>query len=323
MRPYLISLLLMTLVASSALLCGAAGFNLEDPEVLSTILWDIRLPRIAVAAVCGAAQGIAGALCQGLFRNSLASPSILGTAQGAIFAGVFAFYAGGLTYTWYSLPLAAALGAGLTTAFLFMLLKRGLCPSLTHLLVLGFALSSLLGALTSLILSLALADYQKAMAMMYWLMGGFSGASWQHVWAILPPFVAALLSLGGGLPEQLNVHVLGEEVASSVGIDPERLKNRVIVAIALLVGTSVCVGGGLPFVSLMVPHIVRIFVGGEHRRLFVLSGLNGISLAVGADILARTLHAPVEIEVGIFTALLGAPFFIYLLWRQQKNHALL
>jgi iron complex transport system permease protein len=311
-------------IFSLALIIGAAEITSLDREVRATILWDIRLPRVVLAALCGAAQGLAGALCQGLFRNSLASPSILGTANGAILAGVMGFYLGGFAYTWYSLPLAAGAGALLITGFLCVLLARGICPSLSQLLLVGFALSSLLAALTSLVLSLALADYQKSMAMLYWLMGGFAGSSWQHVLALLPLFLlACVLVASGGLAQQMNVHTLGEDVAASVGCNSTQLKFRAIIAISLFVGSSVAVGGSLPFVSLMVPHILRTFVGGEHRRLFGLSAINGASLAIAADLLARSLWAPLEIEVGIFTAIFGAPFFIYLLWRQQKSHAFL
>ncbi len=321
--PYLISLLLLGASISLALLLGSVNIwgSASADELFATIFWQIRLPRLAVAGLCGAAQALAGALCQGLFRNSLASPSVLGTAQGAVLAGVLAFYGAGSSMHWYSLPMIASSGALLTTLLILVCMHQGLVPSLTHLLVFGLALSSLLAALTSLVLSLALADYSKAMTMLYWLMGGFAGSSWPQLQAIaIPLALGTLMALF--LAKPLNVFVLGDEVACSLGVGGKELTWWSVVASSLLVGGSVCVGGGLPFVSLLVPHLVRIFVGGEHFRLFVLSALNGMSLAIAADLLARTVVAPGEIEVGIFTAILGTPFFIYVLWRQQFSHAI-
>jgi len=289
----------------------------QDAELARTILFDIRLPRLIAAALVGGALAAAGVVSQGLFRNDLASPSVLGTEAGGSLAAVLVFYLGAQHTHWVTMPLAAFLGALAATTLVFRLASRTLRMPMETLLLTGFALNALFGALTSLVISLSLEDYQKAGAVLHWLLGGFAAKGWEHVaMGILP--VTAGLAMLFALAPRLDVLALGEEVAASLSVDLVRLRRIAVIAMAILVGAAVAVGGAIPFVGLIVPHATRRLVGPSHRRLLVLSTLNGMTLVVIADLIARTIRAPAELEVGILTSLLGAPFFLMLLKRKRR-----
>jgi iron complex transport system permease protein len=291
----------------------ASGLPLSTDEQLAyTVLSTLRGPRVLVAALCGGALSAAGVVSQGLFRNGLASPSVLGTEAGGSLAAVLAFYVGAAYTHWLTLPLAAFAGALAATTFIFYGATRRARGSTETLLLAGFALNALLGAGTSLVVSLMLEDYQKAGAVMHWLLGGFAAAGWEHLRMGAAPAAAGLL-LAWRLCPRLDVLALGEDVAATLSVDMRRLKGLAIVCVAALVGTSVSIAGALPFVGLVVPHLTRLAAGPAHRRLLGLSVLNGMSLVVLADLLARTIRAPGELEVGILTSLIGAPFFVAML----------
>jgi len=283
-----------------------------------TVLLSIRLPRTLTAGLTGGALAAAGVASQGLFRNALASPSVLGTEAGGSFGAVLLFYFGAAYWHWLSLPLAAFVGALGATAFIFVLAARGPTRTIEFLLLAGFAVNALAGALSSLVVSLSLEDYQKTGAIMHWLLGGFAGKGWEHVWMAAPPMVAGF-ALVIWLAPRLDVLALGEDVAASLSVDMRFLRRASIVAIAVLVGTAVAVAGAIPFVGLVVPHFTRLIAGPQHRRLVWLSTINGMSLVMLADLVARTIRAPAEIEVGILTSLIGAPFFLVLLLSQKKG----
>lgn len=287
-----------------------------DAELARTILFSIRMPRLLAAALVGGALAAAGVVSQGLFRNDLASPSVLGTEAGGSLAAVAVFYLGAQHSHWVTMPLAAFGGALLATALIFQLARRQVRMSMETLLLTGFALNALFGALTSLVISLSLEDYQKAGAVLHWLLGGFAAKGWEHVTMGLVPMTAGLVILALIAP-RLDVLALGEDVARSLSIDLPRLRQTAIVALALLVGAAVAIGGAIPFVGLIVPHATRRLVGPAHRRLLLLSTVNGATLVLVADLIARTVRAPAELEVGILTSLLGAPFFLTLLKRRR------
>ncbi len=318
-------LALLALLAAllAALQVGAADYGLQDvlkDETARTVMLEIRLPRLIVAALAGAALSAAGVLSQGLFRNPLASPSILGTEAGASLAAAFAFHAGLAFAAWWTLPLAAFGGALASTAVLFALARRGernRPTPLATLLLAGFALNALLGAGTSLLLSLLLEDFQRSSAALHWLLGGFAGKGAEHIPTIALPAVLGF-ALAVRLAPRLDALSLGEDVAQSLAVDLASMRRATFGAVALLVGGAAAVSGAVPFVGLVVPHLTRSMAGPRHGTLLVLSTVNGATLMLLCDLVARTIRSPRELEVGVITALLGAPFFLALLLRKDR-----
>ncbi len=298
----------------------ARGAPLDDRlDTARTILFSIRLPRVVVAALAGAALAAAGVLSQGLLRESLASPSVMGSEAGAALAAAVVFHLGAAYLHWLLLPAAAFAGALGATSLLFLLARRrGAATPLATLLLAGFALNTLLSALTSLFLSFLLEDVQKSSAAMHWLLGGFGGKGWEHAATMLPPLVLGL-GLAAGLTARLDVLALGEEVAASLSVTLPSLRRATFAAIALLVGAAAAVSGAVPFVGLVVPHITRRLTGPRHGPLLALSAVNGATLMLVADLVARTVRAPRELEVGVLTSLLGAPFFLWLLVAKRRG----
>lgn len=294
------------------------GSGLSDDEsFLLSILVSIRIPRVAVAALCGASLAASGVLSQGLFRNSLASPSILGTSSGAAAAASFCFVSGIAWANWLIVPATSVVGAALAT-FLVLGMTKGESKGLDRLLLSGLAVSAIFGAVTSLNVSLLMQRPERAAAAFQWIMGGFSGKGWEHVqWAIGPTLLG--IAIAFLVAKRLDVLGSGEQVASSLGVDPQKLRFLVVLTIALLEGVAVSVGGTIAFIGLMVPHLTRRLVGPYHQRLVACSILNGMTLVVAADWLARHVIRPQEMEVGILTAILGAPFFLYLLLREKRQ----
>lgn len=284
----------------------------SDAALTQNILLSLRLPRALAAALAGGALAAAGVVSQGLFRNSLASPSVLGTEAGGSLAAVLVFYFGAQRFHWLMLPAGAFCGALLATAGIFRLARGQLRLSMETLLLTGFALNALFAAMTSLVISLSLEDYQKAGAVLHWLLGGFASKGWEHVIMGVGPISIGLAALFVLAP-RLDVLALGETVAASLSVDLIRLRRVSIAILAVLVGAAVAVGGAIPFVGLIVPHVTRKLVGPSHRQLIALSTVNGMTLVLVADLIARTIRAPIELEVGILTSLLGAPFFLFLL----------
>ena len=278
------------------------------------VIVNIRLPRVVLAAFVGAALAGAGALYQALFRNPLADPYILGVSSGAGLGAMIAIVAtAGMTGARFGLvPAAAFLGATLTMILVVRLasLRGRLDP--TSLLLAGVALSYTLAAVTSFVMVLS---REQMAAIVYWMMGGLTSASWAYVAMIAPMFL-----VGVAWPllatRELNLMLLGDERAGELGVDVERFKLTVLAAASLLTAAAVSVAGLIGFVGLMTPHMVRLVLGPDHRLLLPASLLGGATLMVLADLVARTVLAPTEIPVGIVTAVFGGPFFIWLLVRR-------
>lgn len=290
----------------------------EDQEMLETVLFSIRLPRLFLASLCGASLSAAGVISQGLFRNPLASPSVLGASSGGVLGAVLVYYFVSPWYHWILLPSGAFL-ATLLTMFCVLSLFRTLSGSdSSHLLVCGFAITSFLGAMSSLIISLMLSQIEKASSLMQWMMGGFNGRTWEHLLFALP-FALLGLILAWSIVRRLDLLSFGEELASSLNVNVAQLQTRSIFVIALLVGSSVSVAGALPFVGLIIPHITRYFTGSVHRFLLPCSMVNGMILMLLADCLAQRIFYPQEFEVGTLTSLLGVSFFFFLLWRREHE----
>jgi iron complex transport system permease protein len=288
-------------------------------EAESVVVWLIRTPRVLVAGLVGAGLALAGVQMQGLFKNPLASPDILGTSTGAAFGAVLAIACGLATRSPLYVPLLAFLGAMMALFAVYTIaMRHGHIPVATLLLA-GMALSALLGAATSLVLSLKFVSYQVAQEILFWLMGGLDSRTWMHV-AIVAPCVAGGALIAGAVMRDLDVLLLGEEAAASLGVEVEHIKRVVLTSAALGTGAVVAVSGVVGFVGLVVPHIVRLLLGPAHRRLLPASALAGASFVIVADIVARTMMRPEEIRLGIITAACGAPFFLYLLLT-HKNAA--
>jgi iron complex transport system permease protein len=281
------------------------------------IVWLVRTPRVLVAAFVGASLAVAGAQMQGLFRNPLASPDVIGSSSGGALGAVVALASGLAMSSLFYMPVLSFVGS-LVALFLVYTIatRRGRTPVATLLLA-GVALNAMIGAATSFLITLKWVRLEVAQEILFWLMGGLDSRTWEHVWLVLPCFVAGLVP-AFLYARDLDVLLLGEEAALAVGTDVEHVKRVVITGAALLTGGAVAVSGVIGFVGLVVPHIVRLVIGPKHRHLLAASALTGAAFLIIADILARTLQRPQEIRLGIITSIFGAPFFLYLLVRHQR-----
>ena len=286
------------------------------PDSWETIVWQIRSPRIALAALVGASLAISGATYQGLFRNPLADPYLIGVASGAgLGATIVLVTSVPLSYLGFSLlPLSAFVG-GLTAATLayFIARRSGGLP-LTTLILAGVAIAALFAAGTSLLMIRSDPDIRPLLA---WLLGGFTGTQWGDVRTLLPYLaVGALGMLAYG--RVLNLFQLDEEEARNLGVNVERAKVVLIVLASLTTAAAVSVSGLIGFVGLIAPHGVRLLWGHDYRLLLPMSMLVGATFLVAADVVARTAASPTELPVGVVTAFCGAPFFLYLLMRGRR-----
>lgn len=287
-------------------------------EADDVIVWTIRLPRVLVAALSGASLAAAGAAMQGLFRNPLAEPSVVGVSAGAGLGAVLAFVTGLVSQSALWLPLCAFAAALLTLLGVYALAAQGGSVPVAALLLAGIAVGSFLTALSSLLISMNFVDWQVAAEILYWMMGGLDSRSWVHVWIALP-FTLAGGALTLWFARDLDLVLTGEEASASLGVDVQALKRSVLAAAALLTASSVAVSGILAFVGLVVPHVVRLLLGPSHRILFPASMLTGAAFLIGCDILARTIYGPMEIRLGVVTAAIGAPFFLWLLHLRRRE----
>ncbi len=286
------------------------------PSGVETIILEIRLPRVILAGLVGAALGPAGATYQGLFRNPLADPYLIGVAQGASLGAVIGFL---LPTTWHVLgvgiiPLFAFTGALVSTAIVYSLSRVGKTLPVTTLILAGVALGALLGSIVSYLI---ISSGEKIHGIIFWLMGSFSLTQWADV-ALVLPYVVIGIGVILLYARPLNVMQLDEEQAQQLGINVERLKLVLLTAATLITAAAVSFVGTIGFVGIIVPHAVRLLWGADHRFLLPLSVLNGAIFLIVADLIARTAQAPAEIPIGVITAICGAPFFLYLLRRRRK-----
>ena len=286
-------------------------------ETEQRIVEQIRLPRIVTGALVGLALGVAGAVLQGLFRNPLADPGILGVSGGGALGAVVAIASGFSVVHQFALPASALLGATAAAFAVYAIAAaRGRTPAAT-LILSGIAVSAMAGALTAAIISFT-EDRERNRDILFWLMGGLDNRGWDHARLIAGP-----IALGAAaclvFARELNLMLLGEENARSMGVPVSTARAVLLGVVAALAGVAVAVSGIIHFVGLIVPHIVRLLVGYDHRLVVPLSGLAGAAFVVVADTLARTLIQPAELRVGIITSALGAPFFIYLIARGRRD----
>lgn len=287
----------------------------------AAIVWSVRLPRTAMAMLCGGALAVSGAIMQGLFRNALADPGLTGVSSGAAFAAVATIVIGQNRFgpeAMRFLPVAAFLGGLAVTALLYAIASRSGRTSVTVMLLGGIALGAAAMAATGLLIFIS--SEQQLRELTFWTMGSIAGATWAKI-ASLALFVGVAAAALPFLTRSLDRLTLGEQEARHMGVDVERTKIIAIVVTALLTGAAVAVSGVIGFLGLVVPHMLRIAVGPAHGLLLPLSGLLGATLLLLADVIARTIVAPAELPVGIVTACLGAPVFLWLLLRMVPGDA--
>ncbi|WP_113116721.1 FecCD family ABC transporter permease [Rhizobium sp. BK512] len=290
------------------------------------IIFDIRLPRAILGFLIGGSLAVSGAVMQGLFRNPLADPGLVGVSSGAGFGAVVMIVLGGtvaaplyLALGIYALPLAAFGGGLITTLLLYRVATSNGQTSVATMLLAGIALGALTGALTGVLIYMA--NDQQLRDLTFWGMGSLAGATWIKIAAAGPIILLSFIALPF-MARGLNAITLGEAAAFHMGVPVQRLKNIAIVTVAAATGASVAVSGGIGFVGIVVPHILRMVIGPDHRFLLPASALLGGSLLIFADVLARTIVAPAEMPIGIITAAVGGPFFLWILLRQRSRLAL-
>jgi iron complex transport system permease protein len=324
----LMALVLATIVGPARISVGEALTALAhrltghpDPHAWrETVIWSVRLPRALIGFSVGGGLAVAGAALQGLVRNPLADPGILGVSAGASLGAVLTIYTGVAARAVWALPLGSFAGAATNALLVFgIAARRGRGRVFTGtLLLVGVALAALAVAFTTFILSASLSSYDVGRQIVYWLLGGLEGRTWDHFWLGAP---AVLVGTAVVLAQarELDALLLGEVAATSVGVDVPRVRVRLVIAVSLVVGAAVAMAGPIGFVGLVVPHVLRLALGARHRALLGLSFVGGGLFVVAADVLARTLLTPAEIPVGIVTAALGTPFFLGLLVRRDST----
>ncbi len=308
-----------------AILLKKLGVNFSSDFTVQqeATLFDIRLPRIVLGALVGAALGISGVAMQGIFRNPLADPSLIGVSSGAALAATIIVVGGDLisvslpaVVQLFAFPIAAFLGAFLTTLLIYRLATFAGQTIVATLLLAGIAINALAQSFSGFLTFYATDTQIRSLT--FWKLGSLGNGNWSSVLVALP-FILIPILMMTKLARPLNALLLGEAEAGHLGFEIEKIKRRVVILAALAVGASVAFTGLITFVGLIVPHLLRLIVGPDHRYLFPASAVLGASLLLAADLIARTLVAPAEMPIGILTAMLGAPFFLYLLIRSGRR----
>lgn len=289
-------------------------FDSADSVAVKLILVEIRLPRTLIAAIAGASFGVCGAVMQGLLRNPLASPGLIGSSSGAALGAVIVLYFGLSPMHWLLLPAGGMLGA--LTALILVYLLAGRDASVVTIVLAGVAINALAISLVSLILNLAPSPY-AVQEIVLWTLGSVSNLSLNDLWLLLLPTVLGwVLLIGTG--RGLDLLTLGEDTARSMGIDLWILRARLFVAVALCIGGAVSITGAIGFIGLVVPHLLRPLVHYQPGRLLPASALGGAAMLLAADIAVRLMPPGPEIKIGVLTAIVGAPFFLFLILKTRR-----
>lgn len=294
---------------------GLTGAESSFTQEEMAIIWYIRLPRLIVALLVGAALGIAGATMQGIFGNPLADPGIVGVSAGAAVGAVISMVLGISAYNMFVMPVFAFAGSVLAVCLtVFLAMRNGKIPVMTLLLA-GVAVGMLLGAVTSGLLTIM--NQRQLQQYLFWMVGGLDYRRWEHVYMALPAITAGIVILLL-LARHLNILALGESEARAVGMPVVPFRLGLLAVASMVTASAVCVSGNIGFVGLVMPHMMRIIFGPDHRVMLPASALGGALFLVLCDFIGRTLLTPVEIRVGIVTALVGTPYFLYLLRKMRK-----
>ncbi len=322
------------LVTAGVLSAGAGAYHVAPAEVIGAlladigigtapdalaadVLWQVRFPRIVLAGLVGGALGCAGAVMQGIFGNPLAEPGIIGVSAGASVGAAVAIATGVTLLGPFTIPAAAFLSGLVCTLGIYLASRRGGSTEVVTLVLTGIAVNALAGAVLGLLLFLS--DDGALRSITAWSLGSVSTATWRGVGSILPAVVLGLLLLPRYV-RTLDLLALGDRSARHLGVDVERTRLVLISVVALLSAAAVAVAGVISFVGLVVPHAIRLLAGPAHRTLLPASALGGAAMLVGADLLARTVAQPAEVPLGVLTALVGAPCFLWLLRRTRRRH---
>ncbi|MDI3508239.1 MAG: cobalamin transport system permease protein [Clostridiales bacterium] len=290
--------------------------NASYDEVYYSIVWGIRLPRILLAAIVGMGLAAAGTAFQGMLRNPMADPYVLGVSSGASFGATISIVLGigsgfmGLAGS----TTAAFIGAVLTMAAVYTLGRAGRKSSMVTLLLAGIAVSSFLSAMVSFMMIL---NHDKLESIVLWTMGSFAMASWTSLYISFPIIMFGSIVLWF-MSKEMNALLMGDETALHLGVDVNKVRRLLLAVGSLITASAVSVSGIIGFVGLIIPHVVRLFTGPDHRRLLPAAAVSGAIFMIISDTLARTAMAPIEIPVGIITSLVGGPFFLYLLVRNRN-----
>lgn len=323
--PYLFSFLFLALALLLSIAIGSVFISPAEiwrslsghgAETSFAILWKIRLPRTVLVLLTGAGLGISGASYQGLFRNPLADPYLIGVASGAGLGAVIAMSFQVQYSNWglFIVPLAAFIMALLTVAIVYVIARIGHTVPTTNLILAGVAVSSFATSLTSFLMLRSTDDMRRALG---WLLGGSIQNGWASIFAVLPFIIVGVgILLASGYA--LNLLQFGDDQAQQLGLNVTRTRTVILISASLVTATAVSFSGIIGFVGLIVPHLMRMWVGGDYRRLLPLSLISGATALLIADVISRVVLAPQEIPVGIVTALAGAPFFLWVL-RRSKN----
>lgn len=287
-------------------------------EADTVVVWLIRLPRVLVAAIAGAGFAVGGVVMQGLFRNPLAEPGLIGAGAGAALGAIIAFVAGWTMWSVAALPVSAICGSLLALTLVYAMATRGGVTPVATLLLSGVAITALFTAVCSLLLSINIVNWQIAQEVLFWTMGGLDSRSWTHVW-LCAPFVILGTLAAVIYARDLDLMQQGEETAAAFGVNVESSKRLLILIAALLTGACVGVAGTVAFVGLVVPHAVRLLLGPSHRVLLPASACAGAIFLILCDLAARTINPPTEIRLGVITSLVGGPLFIALLMRRYRE----
>lgn len=291
------------------------NFIINHDKTLGTIFIDLRLSRALLAFLVGASLSLSGAILQGYFQNPMAGPFIVGVSSGASFGAVLSIYLGlSIQFLGFSLQSIFAFASGFAiVSFVYLLSQRKSVYKVETLLLTGIAAGALASALTSFLIFLKAESFEQAV---FWLLGSFALSEWNQIAAVFPYFFLCFI-LAQWLAKDMNLLVLGDDVAQSLGCPVNHIRKIFLAVSTLLAASSVSVSGIIGFVGLIVPHWIRILIGPDHRHLFFFSSLTGGVFLLYSDLLARTLLFPTELPIGIITAVIGTPFFIYLLSQRK------
>ena len=281
-----------------------------------SVLWNIRLPRVLLAVLTGGALAIAGASLQGVFRNPLADPSIIGVSSGAALGAVAAIVVGFTFLGTFSLAIAAFAGGLVATGVVYSVGRINGRTDVVTLILAGIAVNATAGAITGMFMFMA--DDDQLRSIVFWTLGSLGGSTWAVIRPIAPMIIIGVIILPLWA-RSLNLMTLGDREAAHVGVSTERVRLGVIVVAALITGAAVAVTGIIGFVGLVVPHIIRLVVGPDHRLVLPMSAVGGAALMLLADLFARNVAIPAEIPIGVVTAVMGGPFFLWLVNRTRRS----
>lgn len=300
------------------ILASRAGIDLgiDFSTQQDAVLWAIRLPRVMMAIVVGAGLALSGAMMQGIFRNPLAEPALIGVSSGGSLGAVAAIVLGFTLFGAASLPIAAFLGALISTFVVYSIAQNDGRADVESLILMGIAINAIAGAATGFLTFQA--DDDQLRSIIFWSLGSLGGSTWQAV-KVVTPFILVGIILAPRWARALNLMVLGEAEARHLGVNVERARFILIGLAALMTGAGVAMAGIIGFIGLVVPHLIRLIAGPDHRLLLPSSALGGAILLLMADFVARTVAVPAELPLGVVTAMLGGPFFLWLLRRSRAR----